>query len=328
MIVVTGGAGFIGSNIVAGLNARGRKDIIVVDCMSDGQKMQNLADLDILDYWDQDDFLERIRADQAFGPIEAVFHQGACSDTTEWDGRYIMRNNYEYSKDLLNWCQRNSYQFIGASSASVYGRGENGFREMRVAERPINMYAYSKFQFDQYVRASASAFKSQVVCLRYFNVYGPRETHKGVMASTAFHFNNQILKTGACRLFAGSDGYGDGEQRRDFVYVDDCVAINLWFWENPLKSGIFNVGTGRARSFNDVAGAVLNWHRNLRGIEAKIEYFPMPDGLKGFYQNYTQADITALRQAGYKGEFHDVDEGVKKYLDRVNSGELAACSIK
>lgn len=321
MIIVTGGAGLIGSNIIAALNARGVKDILVVDHMKNGRKMRNLADLNVRDYIDRDDFLERLQSRRAFGRVEAVFHLGACSATTEWDGQFIMRNNFEYSKVLLHWCQEIGGQYLYASSASVYGLGENGFKEDRACERPINMYAYSKFQFDQYVRSLGGELKHQVVGFRYFNVYGPREAHKGAMSSTPFHFSNQVLANGACKLFAGADGYADGEQRRDFVFVGDCAAVNIWFLENPNKSGIFNVGTGEAKSFNDVAKAVLAWYKENRNIEANIEYMPFPDHLKGAYQNYTQADISGLRKAGYSASFFPVEAGVSNYLDWLNSGD-------
>jgi ADP-L-glycero-D-manno-heptose 6-epimerase len=313
MIIVTGGAGFVGSNIIEGLNRRGLNDILVVDHLVNGRKMHNLADLDIKDYLDRAEFLERMEAGQSFGKVEAVFHQGACSATTEWDGQFVMRNNFEYSKKLLHWCLGNQTQFLYASSASVYGKGERGFREDRAFEHPINMYAFSKFQFDQYVRKLTGRHDSQVVGFRYFNVYGPREAHKGSMASTAFHFNAQVKSEGRAKLFAGTDGYGDGEQRRDFVYVKDCVAANLWFFDHPQKSGIFNLGTGRASSFNEVAQAVLDWHG--RGV---IEYVPFPDHLRGAYQSHTQADLTQLREAGFEAPFASVRDGISSYLNEIN----------
>ncbi len=321
MIIVTGGAGLIGSNIVAQLNARGITDILIVDHMKNGRKMRNLADLNTRDYLDREDFMSKVQAGHDFGKVEAVFHLGACSATTEWDGQFIMRNNFEYSKVLLHWCQAIGAQYLYASSASVYGLAENGFKEDRAAEKPINMYAYSKFQFDQYVRSLAGQLKHQVVGFRYFNVYGPREAHKGSMSSTPFHFNNQILANGVAKLFAGTDGYGDGEQQRDFVFVEDAAAVNLWFFDHPDQSGIFNLGTGRAQPFNDVARAVVAWHKTHRQVDARIEYVPFPDHLKGAYQSYTQADIAALRAAGYTGRFHSVEEGVAKYLDWLNAGD-------
>lgn len=309
MIIVTGGAGFIGSSIVAELNRRGRDDILVVDRLENGRKMRNLADLDILDYLESDALPGRLAAGD-LGPVEAIVHQGACSATTEWNGRYVMATNYDYSKALLHWCQEAGVPFLYASSASVYGMGEAGFREERGCEKPINMYAYSKFQFDQYVRRILPRARAQIVGLRYFNVYGPRESHKGSMASTAFHFSNQIRESGTARLFAGTDGYGDGAQQRDFVYVGDCVAVNLWMLEHPEVSGIFNCGSGRAQSFNEMAEAVIDWHGSGR-----IEYIPFPEHLKGAYQSYTCADLARLREAGYDGEFRTVQEGVRAYLD-------------
>lgn len=307
MIVVTGAAGFIGSNLLLGLNARGVNRIIAVDDLSDGTKFRNMADADIADYLDKDQFLSLIER-KALPRIEAVFHQGACSATTEWNGKFMMDVNYHYSKTLLSYCQAHSVPLIYASSASVYGMGEQGFKESRSCERPLNMYAYSKFLFDQFVRRQPLA--GQVVGLRYFNVYGPRETHKANMASTAFHFNNQIEADGECRLFAAYGGYADGEQRRDFIHVEDVVAMNLWFWAHPDKSGIFNCGTGRAQAFNDIARAVIAWHG-----KGQLRYVPFPENLVGRYQAYTQADLTQLRAIGYDLSFLSVEEGVKRYLD-------------
>ncbi|MCK9258474.1 MAG: ADP-glyceromanno-heptose 6-epimerase [Thiomonas sp.] len=314
MIIVTGGAGFIGSNLVQGLNARGISDILVVDDLSDGHKCLNLADADIRDYMDKDDFLTRIEAGEDFGTIEAVFHEGACSATTEWDGRFVMKVNYEYTKTLLAWCLERKVPLIYASSASVYGMGPN-FREAREFEQPLNMYAYSKFLFDCHLRPQLNALQSQVVGLRYFNVYGPREQHKGSMASVAWHFNNQLSESGRVRLFEGSDGYGPGEQRRDFIHVDDIVAVNLWLLDNPQVSGIYNLGTGRAQSFNEVARAAIKWARAHGSESGGIDYIPFPDHLKGRYQSFTEADMSALRNAGYDRPFMDVETGVPLYLD-------------
>lgn len=309
MYIITGGAGLIGSNMVKALNQRGVTDILVVDDLKEGIKFRNLADCDIVDYVDRLDFLDRLEAGWDFGEVEAVIHEGACSATTEWDGEFIMKNNFEYSKRLFQWCQVHEIPFIYASSASVYGMGPV-FAEHRQFERPLNMYAYSKFQFDQYLRRYQDGLISQVCGLRYFNVYGPREQHKGSMASVAFHFHNQILQGGKVKLFEGTDGYGNGEQLRDFIHVDDAIAVKMWLLEHPHVSGIFNVGTGRAQSFNDVARAVIAYHG--RG---EIEYVPFPDHLKGRYQSFTQADITRLRQVGYTAEFMTVETGVAKYLN-------------
>lgn len=311
-MIVTGGAGFIGSNILQGLNARGIDDILVVDDLTDGTKFKNMVDARIADYMDKDDFLDSLLGgDFEESSIEAVFHQGACSSTTEWEGRFMMENNYEYSKSLFHFCQAHRIPFIYASSASVYGGG-SVFKEDLANESPLNVYGYSKFLFDEYVRAQT--LTSQVVGLRYFNVYGPREQHKGSMASVAFHLNNQLLEKGEIKLFAGCDGYGDGEQVRDFVYVDDVVDVNLWFLDNPRASGIFNCGTGRSQPFNDVANAVLDYHQ-----KGSLSYIPFPDHLVGHYQSFTEADLTALRAAGCQHVFKTVDEGVKAYMACLNA---------
>ncbi|OYY75085.1 MAG: ADP-glyceromanno-heptose 6-epimerase [Gammaproteobacteria bacterium 28-57-27] len=311
-IIVTGGAGFIGSNLVYGLNAKGITNIIVVDDFSNGHKCVNLADANIRDYMDKEVFLSKIEAGYDFGAVEAVLHQGACSSTTEWDGRMMMRENYDYSKALLHWCLKRRIPFLYASSASVYGAG-SVFSETREYEHPLNMYAYSKFQFDQYVR-SLPQHNSQVVGLRYFNVYGPREQHKGSMASVAYHFHHQLLQHGTLRLFDGCDGYAPGEQRRDFIHVDDVVAVNLWLLEHSKVRGIYNLGTGRAQSFNEVAQAVLDFHG--RG---SIEYIPFPAHLQGAYQSFTEADMRALREAGYDAPFLTVQDGVARYLNWLTS---------
>lgn len=312
MIIVTGGAGFIGSNIVKTLNERGRTDILVVDDLTDGTKFKNIADCEIQDYLDKDDFLARVKKGEAFGKVDAIFHEGACSSTTEWDGRFVMDVNYEYSKALLHWCLEKGASYLYASSASVYGGGKV-FKEEREHEQPLNMYGYSKFLFDQYVRRVLPTARSQVAGFRYFNVYGPREQHKGSMASVAFHHNNQIKETGKVRLFEGCDGYGNGEQRRDFIYVGDVVAVNLWFMDHRDKSGIFNLGTGRSQSFNDVANAVIVHHG--RG---EVEYIPFPEQLKGRYQSFTEADMNKLRAAGYELPFKTVEEGVGLYMQWLN----------
>jgi ADP-L-glycero-D-manno-heptose 6-epimerase len=313
MIIVTGGAGFIGSNLIKALNRRGESNILLVDHLVNGRKMHNIADLNIADYMDKTEFIEQIESPTFLNGVIAVFHQGACSATTEWDGQYVMRNNYDYSKRLLHRCITNNIAFIYASSASVYGNGEHGFRVDRSCEQPINMYAYSKFQFDQYVRRLLSTADSQIAGFRYFNVYGPGEQHKGAMSSTAFHFNRQIIEQKKARLFEGCDGMANGEQKRDFVYVDDVVDVNLWFLDHPEQRGIYNVGTGRAETFNTVAKAVIAWHK-----EGCIEYIPFPEHLKGAYQSYTQADISGLRQAGYTKDFLTVKQGVARYLDWLN----------
>ncbi|ORU91873.1 MAG: ADP-L-glycero-D-mannoheptose-6-epimerase [Cycloclasticus sp. symbiont of Poecilosclerida sp. M] len=311
MIIVTGGAGFIGSNLVLALNERGLHDILVVDDLTDGTKFKNLLGAKIADYMDKDVFLEKVQAGHLTGEkIDAIFHQGACSSTTEWDGKFMMQNNYEYSKVLLHFCQDNEIPFIYASSASVYGGGQV-FKEDPANEAPLNVYGYSKYLFDQYVRSQT--LTSQVVGLRYFNVYGPREQHKDSMASVAFHLNTQLLEAGKIKLFAGCDGYADGEQVRDFIYVGDVVDVNLWCLDNPKVSGIFNCGTGRSQSFNDVANAVIDFHK-----KGELEYISFPEHLVGHYQSFTEADLSDLRQAGCEHAFKTVAEGVKRYMAWLN----------
>ena len=315
MIIVTGGAGFIGSNIVKGLNERGRDDVIVVDDLKDGTKFLNLVDCEILDYLDKDEFIRCVEADTLGGQVEAIFHEGACSATTEWDGHYMMNNNYEYSKTLLHYCLDHKAAYLYASSASVYGGG-SVFSESRDHESPLNVYGYSKFLFDQYVRRLLPGATCQIAGFRYFNVYGPREQHKGSMASVAYHLHQQLQAGENPRLFEGCDGYGNGEQRRDFIYIDDVVDVNLWFLDNPDKSGIVNLGTGRCQSFNDVANAVIAWHGT-----GELEYIPFPDHLRGRYQSFTEADMSALRALGYDKPLRSVEQGVPLYMDWLKARE-------
>jgi len=312
VIIVTGGAGFIGSNLVHALNARGVSDILVVDDLTDGTKFTNIAAAAIRDYEHYERFLELIEGGRlGENRIEAIFHQGACSDTTEWNGKYMMEINYRYSRALFEYAVARGIPFFYASSAAVYGAGRR-FAEAPENEDPINLYGYSKTLFDRYVRRRLAAVRSPVAGFRYFNVYGPREQHKGRMASVAWHFQQQILCTDRCRLFAGTDGYGDGEQRRDFVYVDDVVAVNLWFLDHGGHSGIYNVGTGRSQSFNDVARAVIAHHGHGR-----IEYIPFPEDLAGRYQSFTEASLTRLRGVGCDVPFRSVESGVAAYLDEL-----------
>ncbi len=324
-IVVTGGAGFIGSNLVKALNKRGERDILVVDDLANAAKVANLADCDFADYLDKAEFLARVEEGELDLDVDAVLHQGACSDTMETDGRYVMRNNYRFSVSLLRWCQDNDVPLIYASSASVYGASST-FRESREFEGPLNVYGFSKFQFDQYVRAMLPERSSQVAGFRYFNVYGPREAHKrGRGSSVAFNAWEQLRDTGKVQLFEGSGGYAAGEQRRDFVSVEDVVAVNLAFLDHPLWSGIYNVGTGAASSFNEVALAAVNAWRGARKLAphaladavaaGEIEYVPMPDKLVGKYQSFTEADISRLRAVGYGAPMRGVTEGVTAYVE-------------
>jgi ADP-L-glycero-D-manno-heptose 6-epimerase len=327
MIIVTGAAGFIGSNIVRGLNRRGITNILAVDDLTDGDKFVNLVGANISDYMHKDDFRRRVL--EGFLPgIRAVFHQGACSDTTERDGRFMMDNNYRVTLELFEYCQTHKVPFIYASSAAVYGAGPI-YAESLENERPLNVYGYSKFLFDQVVRARFQSLTAQVVGLRYFNVYGPQEQHKGRMASVAFHNMNQFLAEGYVRLFGGWDGYVDGGQMRDFISVHDVVDVNLHFLDHPETSGIFNCGTGRAQPFNDVAAAVVNAMRNIQGKtdlpledlvkQGLLRYDSFPDDLKGRYQSYTQADVSALRRAGFTAPMRDVETGVSEYVHQLHA---------
>lgn len=323
-IVVTGAAGFVGSNIVRALNERGITDIIAVDHLLRGEKFHNLVDCDIAHYIDKQDFIQTLNAGKFDGRLQVIIHQGACSDTMNHDGLYMMENNYSYTLTLFDYCQRVALPFLYASSAAVYGKGTTFF-EAREYEAPLNVYGYSKFLFDQLVRRRmAKKLTAQVVGLRYFNVYGPREQHKDRMASVAFHHYHQYITEGKVKLFGAWDGWGNGMQSRDFISVEDVVKINLFFLDHPEKSGIFNVGTGRAQPFNDVAISVVNGCRQhegkppLTGTEmidqSIIEYLPFPDALKGKYQSFTQADISALRAAGYQQPMLSVQQGVERYI--------------
>jgi len=319
LTVVTGAAGFIGSRLALALNRAGIGEILAVDDLADGGKSRNLAGLEIADYLDKREFLAQLESGRLDGSIDSVLHMGACTDTMETDGRYMMENNYAYSKAVFDWCQDESVPLVYASSASVYGDGRE-FAELRENEKPLNVYAYSKFLFDQYVRKRMDGGSAKVAGLRYFNVYGPHEAHKGRMVSIALQAFRQFQAEGRVKLFAGSGGFGDGEQQRDFIHVDDAVAVTLWLLESRDVSGIFNCGSGRAQTFNQVAAAVINTVNDSdspaeelaqRGL---IEYIPFPTQLAGRYQSHTQADLTRLREAGYGGSFQSVEEGVAGYV--------------
>jgi ADP-L-glycero-D-manno-heptose 6-epimerase len=322
-IVVTGAAGMIGSNLVHGLNAIGIDDVIAVDDMTDGAKYRNLQGAQLSDYFDKSEFYPRFTRGE-FGKVDAVLHEGACSDTMEHNGRFMLENNYRCSKDLLDACQTQGTRLLYASSAATYG-GSASFREDPQFEQPLNVYGYSKLLFDNVVRRMLPRATTQVAGFRYFNVYGPREQHKGRMASVAFHHFNQFRETGKVRLFGDYGGYAPGQQSRDFVFVDDVVAVNLWFLQHPDTSGIFNLGTGLAQPFNDVAVAAVNAARAMKGepalslenmvAQGLVEYIAFPEALVGKYQCFTQADLTQLRGTGCGHAFATVQTGVQRYVD-------------
>lgn len=324
MIVVTGGAGFIGSNIVRGLNLRGETNILIVDNLGKGDKYKNLIGLKFHDYIHMDDFIERIYSEEIFfdEEIDVIFHEGACSDTMEYDVNYMMKVNYEYSKTLLNFCLEGEIALIYASSASTYGDGQNGFREIDECENALNPYAFSKLLFDRHVRSvlanleDSEDFVPSIIGLRYFNVYGAQEHHKGRMASIVYQMYQQVKNTGVIKLFKGSDGYADGEQRRDFISVDDVVKVNLWAYDDEeIVSGIYNCGTGKAHTFNEVAQAVIK----ALG-KGKIQYVDFPPELKGKYQSFTQADTRNLIRAGYNGGFTDFEKSIADYCKFLDNG--------
>ena len=312
MIIVTGSNGFIGSNLIKTLNSLGFKNILAVDD-STLENQINISDCDVEDSISIKEFSKKLNKGTLQKKVDYIFHQGACSDTTEWDCDFLLKNNFYFSKDILEFCLQNTIPLVYASSASVYGN-EGNFKEERENERPINLYAYSKYIFDQLVRSNLNKLSSQVVGLRYFNVYGPRESHKKNMASVAFHMHQQLSKGKDIELFGEYDGFKAGKQSRDFIYVDDVIDVNIWFMRNQNASGIFNVGTGKSQTFDEVADAVIKWNK-----KGKISYIPFPENLKGSYQSYTQADISKLRECGYEKPFRDVQSGVKSYLDNFST---------
>jgi ADP-L-glycero-D-manno-heptose 6-epimerase len=310
MHIVTGAAGFVGSNLVRVLNERGVRQILAVDDLSQGDKFRNLRDCEIADYMDRAEFREFIRRGAPGLQADSLLHQGACADTTEADGRYMIDNNYTYSKELLRWALEHRVPFVYASSASVYGLARQ-CTETPDREGPLNVYAYSKLLFDNYVRRLMPQITSTVAGLRYFNVYGPRERHKGRMASMVWQLYHQLKTMGVARLFEGTDGYAAGEQRRDFVFVGDAVDVNLYFAFGPPRQGIFNVGTGTSRAFNDIARIVID----LLG-RGEIQYIPFPESLQGKYQSFTESDITRLRAAGYSRAMTTLEEGVRQLAEQ------------
>jgi ADP-L-glycero-D-manno-heptose 6-epimerase len=315
MHIVTGACGFVGSNLVRALNDRGITNVLAVDDLTDGDKFRNLRDCAIADYMDRVEFREFIRRGAPGLRASALLHQGACADTTESNGRYMLDNNFTFSKELLHWAVGRHLPFVYASSASVYGLSRQ-CAEQPDHEGPLNVYAYSKLLFDNYVRRMIPEISSTVVGLRYFNVYGPREGHKKRMASMVWQLWQQLNTTDVARLFEGTDGFADGEQRRDFIFVDDAVEINLYFAAGPPRQGIFNVGTGSSRSFNDIARILID----ILG-RGKIEYMPFPEALRGKYQSYTESDISRLRAAGFDRPFATLEEGIRRMVAQSQSQE-------
>ena len=317
MHIVTGGAGFIGSNLVRALNRHGIDDILVVDAVDPADGLPNLDGTTTADYMDSREFRSALGRGALERQAQVIFHQGACTDTTIDDAEYMLDSNYEYSKDVLEYALTSRIPLVYASSASVYGVNATT-SEMPENEAPLNLYARSKLLFDQHVRHVARDAASTVVGLRYFNVYGPGESEKGHMASMVYQLYRQIQESGVARLFGGTDGFGDGEQRRDFVFVDDVVEVNLWFAEGPARRGTYNVGTGSSRTFNDLARAVIDCIGH-----GEIDYIPFPDSLRGRYQSFTEANVTRLRTAGYRKPFTSLEEGVARYCRRLEAGRTA-----
>lgn len=319
MIVVTGGFGFIGSNVVKILNKAGYKDILVVDNLENGRKFSNLLGAKFKNFYHKDYFIDNLSSLHREYNFSRIIHLGACSSTMEWNGNYLMSNNFDYSKSLVNFCGGKNIPFIYASSASVYGRGGAGFEENNVSTEQLNMYAYSKYLFDEYIESEIlPTSKSQIVGLRYFNVFGAGEQHKGRMASVIHHFNNNVINEGKCILFGGSHGYANGEQERDFVWVEDCANLNLWFLKHPDISGIYNAGSGRTHTFNDIAGYVVDWHVKNSAIKAEIEYKEFPKNLLGNYQSFTKASLDLLRSIGCDYKFTSTKSAVEGYLNILN----------
>ncbi len=322
MIILTGGAGFIGSNLLYALNAKSITDVLVVDRL--GDNFRNLCDLRFSDFMQPGEFVRAIERRLLPDRIEAIFHQGACADTTCDEGRYIIENNFTFSKSILHFALSSKVPLVYASSAAVYG-SSSAFAPSRENERPLNLYGLSKIAFDNHVRSVAARSESTVAGLRYFNVYGPREFHKGKMASMVYQLYRQLKTSGRARLFKGTGGYGDGEQRRDFTFVGDIVRVNLALAEGPVRNGIFNAGTGQSRSFNDVAriiGAQIG--------AGEIEYVPIPENLADRYQSFTQAELSALRNAGYTEPFSTLEDGIARSIDAWDreSGGGAGCGLR
>lgn len=305
MIIVTGGAGFIGRNLIARLNKIHKKNILVVDNLRNGKKYKNLIGLNILDYVDKTSFINKLLTGSYINKIKSIFHQGACTNTCEWNGKYMMDNNYQYSKDLFNYCVQHTIPFIYASSAAIYGkRMHTPYNNNNQPEKPVNIYSYSKYLFDQYVQKKLIHIKSQVCGLRYFNVYGPYESHKNNMASIIYKIYEKITDNKKPILFIGSKNF-----KRDFIHVDDIIDINLWIWKNNI-SGIYDCGTGTPNSFESVANIVLKFFN-----KKIVQYVPMPHSLKNCYQIFTTANTLQLKKIGYNHSFIKINDGINRYLN-------------
>ncbi|MGD9876593.1 ADP-glyceromanno-heptose 6-epimerase [Desulfococcus sp.] len=313
MIVITGGAGFIGSAIACRLNRRGIDDLLIVDHLGESEKWKNLVPLRYLDYLDRSDFIEKLETNAFGNDIRAIFHLGACSSTTERNADFLMENNYRYTARIAQWQTiHRDCRFIYASSAATYGAGEQGYKDDAATLhrlRPLNMYGYSKHLFD--LLARRKGWLDHMVGLKYFNVYGPNEYHKGDMRSVVNKAYPDVRDNGRIRLFKSyRRDYGDGEQVRDFIYVADAAAMTLFFLDHPEVNGIFNIGTGTARSWNDVARALFS----AAGKPVNIEYVPMPESLRGKYQYHTCADLSRLREAGCTHACTPLEEAVREYV--------------
>jgi len=312
MIIVTGGAGFIGSALVAELNARGIDDVLIVDILGCDSRWKNLRRLKFADYIEAEDFYDAVDAGSIDRDVEAILHMGACSDTTETDCSYLIKNNYECTKLLAEWAKEADFRFIYASSAATYGDGSKEFSddESRIDElTPLNMYGYSKQLFDLW--AQKAGLLNSIVGLKYFNVFGPNEYHKADMRSFVIKAFEQINKTGRVKLFKSHNPeYKDGFQQRDFLYIKDAVDMTLFFLDNPRLSGIYNIGTGLAETWIDLANAVFE----AMNKEPNIDFVDMPEHLKDKYQYFTQADISKLKKAGFNKKTTSLKDAVKDYV--------------